>query len=342
MDLNALGNLFKAIGEPLRLRIVQLLCAEELSVGELVRVLDLPQSTVSRHLKTLRDEGLLADRPVGNATFYRATLEADHGNGDAPLRDSLVALMRDTPLPPADRAGLDRVLAVRGTDGESFFDRVAIHWDAMREACFGSTFHLEAFLHLLPAEWTVADLGTGTGYLLPVLARHFHRVIAVDNSQTMLDLAKGRLKELGIGGVKLRAGDLESLPLGDGEADLAIALLMLHHLPAPQVALAEIGRVLKPGGRLLLVEVHPHGNEQFRVRMADRRNGIAPRTLKSWLASAGFAAAEAWDIPTPAHPEHELAPLPPIYGFTALKPASAPLSRPARKSRKPIQRGEKQ
>lgn len=321
MEISTLSTLFKTIGDPVRLRLLHLLCAEELGVGEIVRVLDLPQSTVSRHLKALKDEGLVTDRPVGAATFYRANLEADLGNsGEAALRDTLAALMRTTPLPPADRERLDRVLALRRTEeGQAFFDRIGLRWDALRESCFGPTFHLEALLRLLPAEWVVADLGTGTGYLLPVLARHFRRVIGVDSSEAMLELAQRRIADEGLRNVDLRAGFLEALPLAEGEADLAVALLMLHHLADIPAALREVARGLKPGGRLLVVEIHPHTNEAFRVAMADRRPGVAPDVLRDWLREAGFGETGFWELPTLERPEHELAPLPRLYGAVAGK-----------------------
>lgn len=324
MDLSNLGNLFKSMGDPVRLRLLHLLAAAELGVGELVRVTDLPQSTVSRHLKALREQALVADRPAGTATYYRAALEADLGDaGEAALRDALRALLHADALPPADRQRLDHILALRTAPdgGPAFFDRIGLRWDALREECFGPSFHLEAFLRLLPAAWTVADLGCGTGFLLPVLAGRFARVIGVDNSPTMLDHAARRVADAGLANVELRAAPLEALPLSDGEADLAVALLMLHHLAEPAPVLAGVRRALKPGGKLLVVEMHPHANEPFRVAHADRRPGIDPAALAGWLAEANFAtdpAPDFWDLPHVPRPEHELAPLPRLYGCVAV------------------------
>jgi ArsR family transcriptional regulator len=317
MDIGILSNLFKAVGDPVRLRVLHLLAVEELTVGELVRILDLPQSTVSRHLKVLRESALAADRPVGAATFYRAAIEAGAGNGDAGVRDSLAGLLRRETLPPAARRRLDRILALRAREGSDFFDKVGLRWDALRESCFGPAFHLEAFIRLLPADWVVADLGTGTGYLLPILGGHFRRVIGVDMSESMLALARGRLEGRLAETVELRHGALESLPIADAKVDLAVALLMLHHLAEIRPALREMRRILKRGGCVLIVEIHPHANEKFRIQMADRHMGIAPEQLAKDLKGAGLTNPSVWNYPYIDRPEHELAPIPGLYGVTA-------------------------
>lgn len=331
MDLSTLGDLFKAVGDPIRLRLLHLLCLEELSVGELVRILELPQSTVSRHLKTLREQGLVADRPSGAATFYRASLEAELGDGQTAIRDTLVELMRNSPLAPLDKARLDRALAARQAEREEFFDRIGLSWDSLREECFGPAFHLEAFLSLLPSHWTVADLGTGTGYLLPILARRFGRVIAVDSSRPMLELARRRVEAQGFENVDLREGPLEKLPIEDGELDLAVGLLMMHHLSDVPGALAEMARCLKPGGRALLVEIEPHTNEAFRAQMSDRWPGISPQQLAAWMQQAGLGSVELGQLAYTQRPEHELAPLPRLYSAVGQKEkTSLPPGQPSR------------
>jgi ArsR family transcriptional regulator len=317
VELANLSALFKAVGEPIRLRLLHLLCRAELSVSDLVEILAMPQSTISRHLKALKEQGLAADRPEGVATFYHASLEAELGNGETPVRDALMAILRDSPLPPADQQRLERTLALREAPGEDFFDRLGHRWDALREACFGPTLHFEALLHLLPTEWTVADLGTGTGYLLPYLGAQFRQVIAIDQSEPMLGLAGRAVAQAGLANVELRLGKLEALPLADGEIDLALSLLILHHLAQPEQALREIHRALRPGGRLLLVELHPYENEKFRVHMGDRRPGLALSELQAWLGDCGLTFLRAWDFPHTEHPEHELAPLPRMYGVVA-------------------------
>jgi SAM-dependent methyltransferase len=323
--LPGLAALLRATGDPLRLRLLHILTVEELSVGELVRILHLPQSTISRHLKALKDQGLLADRPSGPNSFYRAMVEAEISNAETAVRDSLVATLQQTPLPTEDRNGLELVLASRGLLGEEFFDRVGLRWDNLREECFGPAFHFEAFLQLLPHEWTVADLGTGTGYLLPSLSRHFQKVVAVDNSPAMLDLARRRVNESGSANVELLEGDLEHLPIPDRGIDLALAFLMLHHLADVGAALAEIHRTLRPGGQLLIVEIYPHQNEGFRVAMADRRPGLDPSVLCALAHQAGLRPAQETPLEWRDRPAHELAPLPRIYALRCFAPAGRPL-----------------
>lgn len=320
MNLSNLSALFKSIGDPNRLRLLHLLSIEELTVGELVKILEWPQSTVSRQLKPLKERGLVSERPHGAATYYRASLEADRGaNGDTELRDALHGLLESMPLPPADRTRLDRIVALREAEGPEFFDRIGLRWDALRENCFGPTFHLEAFVHLLPREWTVADLGTGTGYLLSPLALHFKRVIGVDASRPMLELAARHARELKLDNIDLRHGELEQLPIKKGEIDLGVCILMLHHIAEIGAVLSGIHRALKQGGRVLIVEFHPHENEKFRAAMADRRYGIDAGELAGWLNRTGFEVSDTWDFPHVEHPEHELAPLPRLYGIVAGK-----------------------
>ncbi|MEN6625593.1 MAG: metalloregulator ArsR/SmtB family transcription factor [Candidatus Sumerlaeia bacterium] len=320
MDLGALSSMFKAVGDPARLRLLHLLSHEELSVGELVRILEMPQSSISRHLKALKDQGLVADRPIGAATFYRASVEADLGEGDTDLRDSLNKLLRENELPEVDRKRLERTLAMRQSAvGEEFFDKLGARWDALREHAFGPTFHLEALVRLLPRNLDVADLGAGTGYLLPLLGAHFKRVIAVDMSQQMLDVARRRIDEAGIKNVELRRGAIESLPLKRGEVDLVLSLILLHHVDNILEVLKQVRAALKPGGRMLIVDFQPHANERFRVAMADRRPGLEIKQLKAWLAEAGFEDLYHWDYPHDPHPEHDLAPLPRLYGFIATR-----------------------
>jgi ArsR family transcriptional regulator len=314
-----LTNFFRALADPTRLRILHVLHCDEFTVGELVRIFDMPQSSVSRHLKFLREAGLVTHRAAGSATFYRAYLVGDPDAPDSALRRDLQALLAPEKLAPALRSAVEKTVALRSTGSESFFERIGAHWDALREDCFGGTFHLEALIHLLPSTWTVADLGTGTGYLLPLLARHFSRVIAVDSSHGMLELAGKRVDEAGVSNVELRLGDLCQLPISEGEVDLALLVLILHHLEDLRPAMLELGRIVAPSGQVLVVEYLPYENERFLRRMADQRAGVAPEIVRALLSEAGFNEFAQFALPTSPQPDHELAPLPQLYGMVARK-----------------------
>jgi len=279
---------FKAMADGTRRRIMQLVARQELSVSELVGCLSQPQSTISRHLKVLREAGLLVDRREANTVLYSAVENTGHNGGDENLHGHVREWVGQQELPPALGRRLDRVLADRQTRATEFFSREGHRWDQLRLESFGATFHLEALATLLPADWIAADIGTGTGYLLPTLAETFRKVIAVDPVPEMLDLARRRCRVQKLRNVTFRRGDLSRLPIQDGHVDLALAVLVLHHVPSPEGALGELFRITKPGGRLLIVEQRTHHLESFHERMHDRWWGFEPGKLAEAAAAAGF------------------------------------------------------
>ncbi len=278
---------FKAMADRTRQRALSVLGRQELSVGELVDVLDQPQSTVSRHLRVLRDAGLIRDRRQGHAVHYALDQSAGEMNG-AGLAKRLIEWIQEQPLEGPLAARLTQVIDRRRAMSRSFFERIGREWDALREESFGSQFHLEAFLSLLPQAWKVVDVGTGTGFLLPTLGRHFARVIGVEPVERMLEVARQRVRSIELPNVELRQGDITDLPVSDASVDLAIAALVLHHVPAPPEAVMELGRIVKPGGRVMLIEQGAHDNEAFRERMQDRWWGFEPSDLTGLLETAGF------------------------------------------------------
>ena len=172
----------------------------------------------------------------------------------------------DRHRPPLnDQRRVQTVLAERRTKSQEFFSSSAGQWDRLRDDLFGERFHLAALPAFADSEWTVGDLGCGTGQLTATLAPFVGRVIAVDASAAMLQAARKRLQ--GFENVELRRGDLEALPIDDARLDAATLALVLHHLPEPGRALAEVARVLKPGGRLLIVDMLPHDRESYRQQM---------------------------------------------------------------------------
>ncbi len=296
MDMNVIESnpdmLFKSLAEDVRRRALQILLDHDLSVSELTAVLDLPQSTVSRHLKILRDTGLLRDRRDGTTVIYSMAVEMN-GREPTSLVESLLAWLKRQPVSEGDQTRLEALLARRRAMSEQFFDKVGRHWDNLREESFGQTFHLEALLSLLPDSWTVADLGTGTGYLLPALGRQFKHVVAVEPVDKMLEVAAHRVEVLGLTNVDLQKGDLSSLPLADELVDLAVAILVLHHTAVPNQALKEIWRVIKPGGTVLIIEQSAHDHVSFRERMQDRWWGFEVDAFTDWVRKAGFADVQA-------------------------------------------------
>ena len=290
-------TLFRAMADGTRWRTLAVLRRHELGVSELVEVLHQPQSTISRHLRVLREAGLIRDRRDGNAVLYSLPTTSQNGQEDA-LRLRLLEWIAEQPLPASVSSRLEALIR-RGRDrSRRFFDRTGKRWDALREESFGPCFHWEAFLALLPSAWTVADIGTGTGYLLPGLARHFDRVIAVEPVERMLQVARNRVDYHGLANVGLCHGDLGQLPISDAGVDLVTAALVLHHIPAVREALTELHRILHAGGCVLIVEQMAHNSAAFRDRMQDHWWGFDPDEFCGWLTEAGFAGVRSQTLAT--------------------------------------------
>jgi ArsR family transcriptional regulator len=279
-------DVLRALADSTRQKLLQLLIQHELSVSELVEVLKLPQSTVSRHLKVLREAGLVRDRREGTTVLY--CIGAANG-APSDLPEVLLGWLGRQSVPAAMAGRLERVLKRRRDQAAGFFDRLGSRWDQLRSESFGDAFAFEAMVCLLPRDWTVADIGTGTGWLLPVLAGHFKRVMAVDPAAAMLACARQRINEAGTTNVDFEQGDLGRLPIPDATCDLAIACLVLHHVARPSEALAELHRVVRPGGRVLVVEQQAHENQAFYDTMQDMWWGFDPQELSQQMQAAGFS-----------------------------------------------------
>jgi ArsR family transcriptional regulator len=277
------------LADATRSRMLLLLDRNELTVSELCAVLQLPQSTVSRHLKTLLDAGWVTSRKEATSRYY--TLMAD-SRGPAARR--LWVVLRDqfgtSAAADQDARRLKTVISGRQTKSREFFESAAGQWDKLREELFGRASHLQALPGLLDPEWTVGDLGCGTGHAASALAPFVHRVLAVDRSGEMLQAARRRLREYP--NVEVRRGELESLPIGDAELDAATLLLVLHHLPGPADALREAARVLKPGGRILICDMLPHEREEYRRQMGHIWLGFGEEQIRGLLVDAGFGGVK--------------------------------------------------
>jgi ubiquinone/menaquinone biosynthesis C-methylase UbiE/DNA-binding transcriptional ArsR family regulator len=286
-----------ALSDPTRCRMLRLLDGHELTVSEICGVLQLPQSSGSRQLKTLADADWVASRRDGTSRYY--TLSLDGADGPrARLWQLTSGQLASRPGAQQDARRLSRVLARRSEASQQFFASSAGQWDKLREDLFGGTFAAEALLALLSEEWVVADLGCGTGALLPALAPHVGRVIGVDGSEEMLSTARRRVA--GLDNVELRRGSLEALPLDAASVDVATLMLVLHHVPSPADALAEAGRVLKPGGRVLVVDMTPHDREEYRLRMGHVWLGFSDDHMRRLLAQAGFDKVRIHTLPPAA------------------------------------------
>jgi ubiquinone/menaquinone biosynthesis C-methylase UbiE/DNA-binding transcriptional ArsR family regulator len=274
-----------ALADPTRSRLLLLLDRHELTVSELCAVTQLPQSTVSRHLKALADAGWVAARAEGTSHLY--TVVRDELE---PAVRRLWLLVREqvgpTPTALQDQRRLQSTLAARRTKSQEFFATAAGQWDRMRDELFGDRFHLAALAALADPAWVVGDLGCGTGQVSAALAPFVARVVAVDASAAMLQAARRRLA--GFGNVDLRRGELEALPVDDGRLDAATLMLVLHHVPEPERALAEVARVLRPGGRAVLVDMLPHDREAYRQQMGHVWLGFAEDHVARLWAEAGF------------------------------------------------------
>ena len=283
-----------ALADATRCRVLRLLEAHELTVGELCSVLQLPQSTVSRHLKTLGDAGWVASRRDGTSRFYSRAPETED-DSQSQLWQLTRRQLDGRPVIDQDARRLARVLARRSETSQQFFASSSGRWDRLREELFGQDFSWQALAGLLPSNWVVGDLGCGTGALLTTLAQSVGRVIGVDASDEMLAAARARSADLD--NVELRRGSLEALPIDDATLDAATMMLVLHHVASPGAAIGEAARVLKPGGRLLIVDMAPHEREEYRQQMGHVWLGFSPDQMKRWLQQAGLSGVKISPLP---------------------------------------------
>lgn len=288
-----------ALADPVRCRMLMLLEKQELTVTELCAVLQMPQSSVSRQLKTLADDHWVVSRRDGTSRFYAMSTGDDLDPGAKRLWPLIREQVAATSAAGQDDRRLRGVLARRRAKSQEFFASAAGDWDRLRSDLFGDTFFLWGVLGLIDPALVVGDLGCGTGQLTEVVAPYVRQVIAVDSSADMLDAARLRLG--GAHNVDLRQGELEGLPIEAGELDAAMLSLVLHYSPSPGRALAEVGRVLRPGGRVLVVDMLPHERQEYQQQMGHVWLGFSEKQIGKFLTDAGFS-----DVRTrllPADPE---------------------------------------
>jgi len=277
--------LLGSLTEGKRLRILRLLEQQELGVVELCDVLQLPQSTVSRHLKVLGDQKWVRGRREGTTHLYRTILD----ELDPAARKIWIVAREQTDqwmTAKQDQSRLERLLAAREVDRETFFAGAASEWDRLRRELYGERFSIAAMLAILPADYVVADLGCGSGNLTAELAPHVKQVIGVDGSAAMLKAARRRTAEFK--NVDLRKGDLAAVPIDSGSCDAALLVLALTYVSEPASVAGEMSRILKRGGRGVIVDLLPHDREDFRRQTGQRSLGLEPAAMEKMLTDAGF------------------------------------------------------
>ena len=282
-----------ALADSTRSRMLLLLERHELTVNEIRSVLQLPQSTVSRHLKILADHDWIVSRPEGTSRQYRAAEKLDASSRKLwnVVREQVVS----TSAASQDARRVQTILAHRRSKSQKFFSSSAGQWDRLRVELFGQRADLLGLLGLLDESWTVGDLGCGTGQLTESIAPFVSRVIAIDDSSAMLGAARRRLAAMS--NVEVKSGRLESLPIEDGSLDAALLFLVLHYVPEPESAIAEAGRALKPGGRLLIVDMMPHDREDLLHEMGHVWRGFSEEQISGFYNSAGFSGARYHPLP---------------------------------------------
>jgi SAM-dependent methyltransferase len=284
--------LFRLLGDEARLRILRLLQAERLNVSELTSILGIAQSGVSRHLGLLKDAGLVEERRDGGFTFFRLAPSVESGeNGFGPIWPVLRAQFEQAAATAEGRGDDSRLEEVRRVRKENFEEHgVAAE---RRQIVPGRSWAAwaRALGHLLPP-LEIADLGCGEGYLTIEASRFAKRVIAVDRSDAVLTRAKDAARRRRLRNIEWKRGELEKLPLKDASVDVALLSQALHHAERPSRALAEAARIVRTGGRVLVLELRRHDEHWVRDRLGDAWLGFDDRELKHLLEAAGLSGVK--------------------------------------------------
>ena len=282
----------RAAGEHTRVRILALCARGELSVSELTQVLGQSQPRVSRHLKLLVEAGLLERLPEGSQVYFRLT---QHDNTEAArLARALIDLMPTAdPGLNRDYARLEQVRAARAAKAQAYFQKVAPDWDA--EQWYVPRKEIEERLLDMVSEtpvYELLDIGTGTGRILELLSTKVHRGVGVDLSTGMLNVARSNIEHSGFSNVHVRHGDMYRLPIEDSTIDLAVLHMVLHYSDDPDSVIAEARRVLRPGGRLIIVDLAAHTVESLRTEHSHHRLGFTDPEMERYGLGAGFESFE--------------------------------------------------
>lgn len=315
--MDALLAALRAAAEPTRLRLLALAARGAFCVTELTEILGQSQPRLSRHLKLLCESGLLArEREGANAWFALPT------GPDGGLARELVAhLPANDAILEADRRQAARVLAERARAASERFRRQGADWDEMRALDLPAPAVETALLSLIPeqhAPTRLLDIGTGTGRVLELLAPRVAQGLGVDASKAMLALARARLARAGLTHCAVRLADMYRLPLADASFDIAVLQMVLHYAEDPAGVLAEAARVLRPSGRLIVIDLARHGRDDIATKLAHRWPGFADAAMADLLTGAGLSGGDPLVVPGPLEVR--------IWPATRRADAPAPLS----------------
>lgn len=287
MAANDPAALFHSLSDPSRLRLLRLLRRSELNVRELVAITGLSQPRVSRHLSVLREQGWLHQRRQGTWNWYRAVAPEEFPFG-AELVDQVARAADLVGAAARDDRRLDTVLAERQRRSDDFYADLAARWDTIRQEYDHPDIGLGTVAALVDPDLCVLDIGTGTGAMLPLLGGVVGVVVALDHSMAMLGRARDLCRQEKLERVDLCNGRVEELPFADDAFDACHCAMALHHVTQPQEAVAEMARVVRPGGRLMLTAFCPHEEEWMRDELAHRWLGFSREEIEEHLRGAGL------------------------------------------------------
>ncbi len=295
LGLDALVDVLKAAGEQTRFRLLALLASGDLTVSDMTEILGQSQPRISRHLKLLAEEDLIERYQEGAWAYFRLRHE---GDGATLVRTLLAVSDSNDPVLLRDGERLAAVKRARSDRAQAYFSRNASEWDELRRLLVSDAAVEEAVLRLVgpnPVD-ALLDLGTGTGLMLQVLKESYRHAVGIDASRDMLSVARANLDKAGIVKASVRHGDILNLPLEGQDFDLVIIHQVLHFLDQPELAIGEAARVLRPGGRLLIVDLAPHELEYLRNEHAHVRLGFSHQSVAEWLNKAGLDVEEVLDL----------------------------------------------
>lgn len=295
LPLDKVVDVLKSAGEPTRFRLLVLLSAGDLTVSDMTDILGQSQPRISRHLKLLSEEGLIERYQEGAWAYFR--LQQD-GEIASLARMLLAAADAADPVLLRDDERLGEVKRVRAERAQAYFSRNATEWDELRRLHVSDEQVETALLRLVGDDTvdSLLDLGTGTGWMLQLFQSRYRRAVGIDASRDMLSVARANLDRDSILKASVRHGDIFNLPVEAGDFDLVTIHQVLHFLDQPERAIAEAARVLRPDGRLIIVDLAPHGFDYLREEHAHLRLGFSHQMMTDWLEKAGLKVEDVIDL----------------------------------------------